>query len=96
MLASSSIGAIFSSASPDFGVEGVLDRFGQIEPKVLVTTDGYNFNGKEINITEKVKKVINLLRSVKDVVLVPLLNSCLLYTSPSQRDKRQSRMPSSA
>ena len=59
MLASSSIGAIFSSASPDFGVEGVLDRFGQIEPKILVTTDGYNFNGKEINITEKVEKVVN-------------------------------------
>ena len=47
MLATASIGAIFSSASPDFGVEGVLDRFGQIEPKILVTTDGYNFNGKE-------------------------------------------------
>ena len=53
MLASSSIGAIFSSTSPDFGEEGVLDRFGQIEPKILVTTDGYNFNGKEINITKK-------------------------------------------
>ena len=81
MLASSSIGAIFSSASPDFGVEGVLDRFGQIEPKVLVTTDGYNFNGKEINITEKVKKVVNSLRSVKDVVLVPLLNSAEIFSS---------------
>ena len=81
MLASSSIGAIFSSASPDFGVEGVLDRFGQIEPKVLVTTDGYNFNGKEINITEKVEKVVNSLRSVKDVVLVPLLNSDEIFSS---------------
>ena len=80
MLASSSIGAIFSSASPDFGVEGVLDRFGQIEPKVLVTTDGYNFNGKEINITEKVEKVVNSLRSVKDVVLVPLLNSAEIFS----------------
>ncbi len=81
MLASSSIGAIFSSASPDFGVEGVLDRFGQIEPKILVTTDGYNFNGKEINITEKVEKVVNSLRSVKDVVLVPLLNSIEVFSS---------------
>ena len=81
MLASSSIGAIFSSASPDFGVEGVLDRFGQIEPKILVTTDGYNFNGKEINITEKVEKVVNSLRSVKDVVLVPLLNSNEIFSS---------------
>ena len=81
MLASSSIGAIFSSASPDFGVEGVLDRFGQIEPKVLVTTDGYNFNGKEINITKKVEKVVNSLRSVKDIVLVPLLNSAEIFSS---------------
>ncbi len=81
MLASSSIGAIFSSASPDFGVEGVLDRFGQIEPKILVTTDGYNFNGKQINISEKVEKVVNSLRSVKDVVLVPLLNSSEIFSS---------------
>jgi acetoacetyl-CoA synthetase len=81
MLASSSIGAIFSSASPDFGVEGVLDRFGQIEPKILVTTDGYNFNGKEINITKKVKQVVNSLRSVKNVVLVPLLNSTEVFSS---------------
>ena len=81
MLASSSIGAIFSSASPDFGEEGVLDRFGQIEPKILVTTDGYNFNGKEINITKKVKQVVNSLRSVKNVVLVPLLNSTEVFFS---------------
>ena len=53
MLATSSIGAIFSSASPDFGVDGVLDRFGQIEPKILLTTDGYWYNGKEVNITKQ-------------------------------------------
>ena len=81
MLASSSIGAIFSSASPDFGVEGVLDRFGQIEPKMLITTDGYNFNGKEINITKKVEKVVSSLRSVKDIVLVPLLNTGEFFSS---------------
>ena len=81
MLASSSIGAIFSSASPDFGVEGVLDRFGQIEPQILITTDGYNFNGKEINITEKVEKVVNLLPTVKGIVLVPLLNAIEVYSS---------------
>ena len=48
MLATSSLGAVFSSASPDFGVDGVLDRFGQIEPKILITTDGYWYNGKEV------------------------------------------------
>ena len=53
MLATSSIGGIFSSASPDFGVDGVLDRFGQIEPKILLTTDGYWYNGREVDITNK-------------------------------------------
>ena len=81
MLASASIGAIFSSASPDFGVEGVLDRFGQIEPKIFVTTDGYNFNGQEINITEKVNKVVESLPSIKEVILIPLINSNEIYTS---------------
>ena len=75
MLATASIGAIFSSASPDFGVEGVLDRFGQIEPKILVTTNGYNFNGKEINISEKVNEVVKSLQSIEETILVPLIDS---------------------
>ena len=73
MLATSSLGAIFSSASPDFGVDGVLDRFGQIEPKVLITTDGYWYNGKEVNITNKVIDVVNGLPSLKKVIIAPLL-----------------------
>ena len=81
MLACSTIGAIFSSASPDFGVEGVVDRFGQIEPQILVTTDGYNFNGKEINITDKINKIVKLLPSVNNIILVPLLNSGDQYFS---------------
>ncbi|MDC3273694.1 acetoacetate--CoA ligase, partial [Alphaproteobacteria bacterium] len=73
MLASSSIGAIFSSASPDFGVDGVLDRFGQIEPKILLTTDGYWYNGKEVNITNKVLDEVKNLPSLQRVVITPLL-----------------------
>ncbi len=73
MLATSSIGAIFSSASPDFGVDGVLDRFGQIEPKILLTTDGYWYNGKEINITKKVIDVVRALPSLEKIVLAPFL-----------------------
>ncbi len=73
MLATSSIGAIFSSASPDFGVEGVLDRFGQIEPKILFTTDGYWYNGKEINITKKVIDVVEALPSLQKIIIAPLL-----------------------
>jgi acetoacetyl-CoA synthetase len=49
MLATASLGAIWSSASPDFGVQGVLDRFGQIEPKVLLCVDGYWYNGKPVD-----------------------------------------------
>ena len=74
MLAASSIGAIFSSASPDFGVDGVLDRFGQIEPKILLTTDGYWYNGKEVNITNKVIEVVKALPSLQSVIISPLLD----------------------
>jgi acetoacetyl-CoA synthetase len=74
MLAASSIGAIFSSASPDFGVDGVLDRFGQIEPKILLTTDGYWYNGKEVNITNKVIEVVKALPSLQRVIISPLLD----------------------
>ena len=74
MLAASSIGAIFSSASPDFGVDGVLDRFGQIEPKILLTTDGYWYNGKEVKITNKVLEVVRALPSLQRVVISPFLD----------------------
>ncbi len=81
MLATSSIGAIFSSASPDFGVDGVLDRFGQIEPKILLTTDGYWYNGKEVNITKKVIDVVKSLPSLKRVVVTSLLNIKTKYNT---------------
>jgi acetoacetyl-CoA synthetase len=79
MLATSSIGAIFSSASPDFGVDGVLDRFGQIEPKILLTTDGYWYNGKEVNITNKVIEVVKALPSLQRVIISPLLDTNTEY-----------------
>jgi acetoacetyl-CoA synthetase len=81
MLAASSMGAIFSSASPDFGVDGVLDRFGQIEPKILLTTDGYWYNGKEVNITNKVKEVVKALSSLQRVIISPLLDVNTEYDS---------------
>ena len=81
MLATSSIGAIFSSASPDFGVEGVLDRFGQIEPKILFTTDGYWYNGKEINITKKVIDVVEALPSLQKIIISPLLGIKTAYNN---------------
>ncbi len=70
MLAASSLGAIWSSASPDFGVQGVLDRFGQIEPKVLFCVDGYFYNGKQIDCAAKNAEVAAKMPSLKKLVTV--------------------------
>ncbi len=75
MLAAASIGAIFSSASPDFGVQGVLDRFGQIEPKVLVAVDGYYYNDKIVDCMERLAAITDGLPSVKRVVVVPYVHA---------------------
>lgn len=74
MLATTALGAVWSSASPDFGVQGVLDRFGQIAPKVLVCVDGYWYNGKAISCLSKNAQILQQLPSVTQVVLVPYLN----------------------
>ena len=73
MLASSSLGAVWSSCSPDFGISGVLDRFGQIEPKVLLTVDGYHYSGKRIDIRPKVEQIAGALPSLKRTVVYPFL-----------------------
>ncbi len=73
MLSAASIGAIWSSCSPDFGVQGVLDRFGQIEPKVLFVADGYWYNGKAIAALEKVADIARRLPALARVVVVPYL-----------------------
>ena len=70
MLAAASLGAIWSSSSPDFGIKGVLDRFGQIEPKVLVTADGYFYNGKSFDSLERVGGILTQLPMVEKVVVV--------------------------
>jgi acetoacetyl-CoA synthetase len=75
MLATASIGAIFSSASPDFGVQGVLDRFGQIEPKVLFACDGYWYNGKMNDCLGKVAEIAAGLPSLDRVVIVPYVGN---------------------
>ena len=74
MLAATSLGAIWSSASPDFGVQGVLDRFGQIEPKVLVCVDGYWYNGKPVDCLEKNAEVVARMPSLLRTVVVPYLD----------------------
>lgn len=73
MLATASIGAIFSSCSPDFGAAGVLDRFGQIEPTVFVTVDGYWYNGKQQHIADKLGEIVAGLPSARAVLIVDYL-----------------------
>ena len=70
MLAAASIGAAWSSCSPDFGIRGVLDRFGQIEPKVLFTADGYCYGGKTLDSLERIAGILESLPSVQRVVVV--------------------------
>ena len=71
MLATASIGGIFSSASPDFGAQGVVDRFGQIEPKILIAADGYYYRGKMVDCLGKLREVVDELPSVEQTVVVP-------------------------
>src|SRR3954464_12934132 len=72
-LATASLGAVWSSCSPDFGVQGILDRFGQIEPKVLFCADDYLYGGKQFETQEKVKEILAKLPSVKVCVVLPYL-----------------------
>ncbi|MGH6905674.1 MAG: AMP-binding protein, partial [Geminicoccaceae bacterium] len=73
MLAATALGAIWSSCSPDFGVQGVLDRFGQIEPKILITVDGYRYDGKAIDVRAKLAEIAARLPGLKRVVMAPFL-----------------------
>ena len=75
MLATTAIGAIWSSCSPDFGVQGVLDRFGQIEPRILFSADGYYYNGKQHDSLAKLAEIREGLPSVEKVVVAPLVVS---------------------
>lgn len=75
MLATTSIGAVWTSCSPDFGINGVLDRFGQVKPKVLFTADGYVYNGKANNSIERVAGIASQLDSVERIIVIPFLES---------------------
>lgn len=75
MLACASIGAVWSSCSPDFGAQGVLDRFGQIEPKLFITCDAYWYNGKEQHLGEKIAEIIAKIPSLQDVLIIDYLGS---------------------
>ncbi len=76
MLAATSLGATWSSCSPDFGIKGVLDRFGQIKPKVLFTANGYSFKGKKFDSLGRVADILKEIPSIEKVIVVP-------YTEPN-------------
>jgi acetoacetyl-CoA synthetase len=71
MLAATSLGAIWSSCSPDFGAQGVMDRFGQISPKILFAADGYLYNGKEIDLLPRLRQIAFRIPSLEHVIVTP-------------------------
>ncbi len=82
-LATSAIGAIWSSCSPDFGTQGVIERFSQIKPKVLIITDRYYYNGKEINVLERLPAILKKIKSIK----------CILITNyPGKKSLKQNKI----
>lgn len=78
MLATASLGATWSSCSPDFGTQGVIDRFGQIEPKVLIAAAGYRYAGKNLDLTDKLNEILAQLPTLQQLVVVP-------YSRPEAR-----------
>ena len=73
MLATTALGGVFTSTSADFGIEGVVDRFGQSRPKVLITVSGYEYNGKYFDLRERVKKITETIDSIEKVIFVDYL-----------------------
>lgn len=78
MLAATSIGAIWSSCSPDFGFQGAMDRFGQIQPKVIFSANGYSYNGRNFDVLSKVRQITEEIPSIEKAVVVP-------YTEPEPK-----------
>ena len=75
MLATSALGAVWSSCSPDFGIRGVLDRFEQINPKVLFVADGYFYKGKKIDLTSNILEIQSSLSSLKETICINIVNA---------------------
>ena len=74
MLGTTALGGVFASASPDFGEQGLLDRFAQVEPKILVACDGYQYNGKTVDLCDRISAVVKQLPTVEQVVIVPYMD----------------------
>ena len=86
-VATSSIGGVWSSCSPDFGINGVVERFSQIKPKVLFVSDQYFYNGKKINIVNRLPEILKLIPSIKNIVIVNYPGKNLLKVNTNLKDK---------
>ncbi len=85
MLATTSLGALWSSCSPDFGTQGIIDRFGQIEPKVLFAIESYYYNGKHIKCNDKIEAITKTIQSIKTIVLISEFDELNLNANESQK-----------
>ena len=98
MLATTSIGAIWTSCSPDFGVNGVLDRFLQVEPKILIASNGYFYKGKEINLSDRLNEIGVSLKSLKNILLINYISNeanqglQIEYTSYKNLDRKNKKL----
>jgi len=92
-LATTSIGAVWSSCSPDFGAESVIDRLAQIEPKVLLVSDGYTYSNKPYDKMEVVRKIAAAIPSVEKIVIIPFLNEESAISKPDERYLFWSELP---
>ncbi len=86
-IASSAIGSIWSSCSPDFGTKGVIERFSQINPKVLIICDRYFYNGKEINVIKRLPLILNKIKSIKHVIIINYPEKSFLKFNKSKNVK---------
>ncbi len=87
-LAASKNGLVWSSCSPDFGLQGVVDRFAQIKPKILITCEYYYYNGKKINILDKIPKILKKVQSIKKVIVFPYAKEFSNKINPDYADLR--------
>jgi len=85
MLASTSIGAIWTSCSPDFGINGIFDRLGQISPKILITVNSYLYNGKEHDCLKKIREIVSRISSIKYVFVVSFTKNHFLLKANEQK-----------
>ena len=84
MLATASLGAIWSSCSPDFGINGINDRLGQISPKILITVNAYHYNGKEHDCLLKIREIVSRIPSIESVFIVPFTETTIKFQGNEQ------------